>query len=79
LGEGVKSKSSQVLDMFPKEFPIAPQFSPICFGKCCTPFNYIVRPKGRNFVSQNRTLHVRELEKNSVFLVMAQSNWLIAK
>jgi hypothetical protein len=57
LGEGVKSKNSQVSNMVPKEFPITLQFSPICFGKCCTLFNYILRPKGRNFVIQNRTLH----------------------
>jgi hypothetical protein len=31
-----------------KEFPIAPHFYPICFGKCCTPFTYIVGSKGRN-------------------------------
>jgi hypothetical protein len=23
-----------------KEFPIAPHFYPICFGKCCPPVNY---------------------------------------
>jgi hypothetical protein len=38
---GVKVKSSQVPDMFPqKMLPIAPQFYPICFGKCCPPFTY---------------------------------------
>jgi hypothetical protein len=30
-GEG----GSQVPNMFSKEFPIAPHFYPICFGKCC--------------------------------------------
>jgi hypothetical protein len=34
-GSGVKAKSSQVPKMFPKEFPIAPHFYPICFDKCC--------------------------------------------
>ncbi len=34
-GKGVTAKSSQVPDMFSKEFPIAPHFYPICFGKCC--------------------------------------------
>jgi hypothetical protein len=38
---GVKVKSYQVPDMFPKEFPITPHFYPICFGKCCPPFTYI--------------------------------------
>jgi hypothetical protein len=40
-GGVVKPKSSQVSDLFPKEFPIAPYFYPICFGKCCPPFTYI--------------------------------------
>jgi hypothetical protein len=40
-GGVVKPKSSQVSDLFPKEFPIAPYFYPICFGKCCPPFIYI--------------------------------------
>jgi len=34
-GMGVKAKSSEVPDMFSKEFAIAPHFYPICFGKCC--------------------------------------------
>jgi hypothetical protein len=41
LGAGeermVKAKNSQVSGMLPKEFPIAPHFYPICFGKCCPP------------------------------------------
>jgi hypothetical protein len=35
--EGVKAKSYQVYDMFPKEFSITPHFYLICFGKCCSP------------------------------------------
>jgi hypothetical protein len=31
----VKAKSSQISDMFPKEFPITPHFYLIFFGKCC--------------------------------------------
>jgi len=38
----------QVLNVFPKMFSIAPHLNPICFGKCCPPFTYIGRPKGRN-------------------------------
>jgi hypothetical protein len=38
--------------MFPKEFPIAPHFSPTCFDKCCP-------PKENNYVSQNRTFCCR--------------------
>jgi len=42
LGEGaaggVKAISFQVSDMFPKMFPLAPHFYPICFGKCCPSF-----------------------------------------
>ncbi len=41
LGWGFKAKSSQVSDMFLKEFPIASHFYPISFGKCCPPFTKI--------------------------------------
>jgi len=44
--------------MFPKEFPIAPHFHPVCFGKCHPPFNFIGGPKGgRNSILQNRTFY----------------------
>ncbi len=46
VGGGVKAKSVQVPDMFPKGFPIAPPFYPICFDKCCPPFTYTPGPKG---------------------------------
>ncbi len=59
-GSGVKAKSSQVPDMFPKEFPIAPHFYPKCFDKCCPPFTYIGGPKGGNSVLQNRTFYFGE-------------------
>jgi hypothetical protein len=44
----VKAKSSQVTDMFPKEFQIAPHFYPICFGKCCPPSTNIGGQKAWN-------------------------------
>jgi len=47
----VKAKTFQVLNMFPKEFPISPHAYPICFSKCCFPFTYIGGPKGKNFIS----------------------------
>ncbi len=53
----VKIKSSQVPDMFLKEFPIAPGFYPKCFGECCPPFTYIGGPKGRNSILQNRNFY----------------------
>ncbi len=30
-----------------KEFPIAPQFYPICQSKCCPPFTYVGERKGK--------------------------------
>jgi hypothetical protein len=48
-----KAKSSQVPDMFLKEFPIALHLYPICFGKCCTPFTHIGGPRGRKSILQN--------------------------
>jgi len=38
---------SQVLNVFPNMFSIAPHLEPICFGKCYTPFTNIGEPKGR--------------------------------
>jgi hypothetical protein len=40
----------QVPNVFPKTFPIAPDFYCICFGKCCPPSNCIGGPKGRNSI-----------------------------
>jgi len=59
-GGVVKAKSSQVLDMFLKEFLIAPRFYPICFSKCCPPFTDIGGPKGKNSVLQNVTFYFGE-------------------
>jgi len=59
-GEEIKAKSSQVLDMYPKEFPIAPHFYPISFGKCCSLFTNIGGPRGRNSMIQNRTFYLGE-------------------
>jgi hypothetical protein len=57
-----KAKSSQVHDMFSKEFPIAPHFYLICFDKCYPPFTYSAGgPKGRNSILQNRTFYFGEL------------------
>jgi len=53
----VKAKSSQVFDLFPKEFPIAPYLCPICFGKCCPPLICIDGPKGRNSTIHNKTFY----------------------
>ncbi len=49
--------SLQVPKMFPKMFSIAPHFYPICFGECCPLFTYIVGPRGRNSIFQNRTIY----------------------
>jgi len=49
-GKAVKAKSSQVPDMFLKEFSITPHFYPVCFDKHCPPFTYIAGPKGRNSI-----------------------------
>jgi len=50
----VKAKISQVPDN--KESPmVAPHFSPLWFGKCFPPFTYIVGPKERNSIVQNKT------------------------
>jgi hypothetical protein len=61
VGGGVKAKSSQVPDMFLKEFPIAFfHFHPICLGKCCSPFTHIGVLKGRISILQNRTFYFGE-------------------
>jgi len=66
-GGQVKAKSFQVLNMFPKKFPISPHTYPICFGKCCSPLIYIGGPKGTNFITQNITLCFGNLH-NFIFL-----------
>jgi hypothetical protein len=43
---GVKAKSAQVPDMFPKEFPIAPHIYPICFDKMLSSFHLYTWAKG---------------------------------
>ncbi len=53
----VKPRSSQVSDLFPKQFPIAPYLYPICFGKCCPSLIYIAGPKGRNSTLHNKTFY----------------------
>jgi hypothetical protein len=60
--------SLQVPNMFPNMFSIAPQFYPICFGKCCPPFTHIDRPKGRNSMLQNITFCFGELSRILCFL-----------
>ncbi len=55
-----KAKSSQVPDMFPKEFPIALYLYPIRFDKCCPLVTFIGGPKGRNSILQNRTFYSAE-------------------
>ncbi len=50
----------QVPNVFPNMFFIAPNFFPICFGKCCPPFTYIGAPKGINSILQNRTFYFGE-------------------
>jgi hypothetical protein len=68
-------KSSQVPDMFPKEFPIVPHF-----GKCCPPFTYIGGPKGGTWYFKIEPSVMRSLHSFFFFFgVMGQSNWLIAK
>jgi hypothetical protein len=51
----------QVPNEFPNKFSIAPDFSPICFGKCYPPFTYIAGPKERNTILQNKTFYFGEL------------------
>jgi hypothetical protein len=48
-GKGSNQKQS-------KEFPIAPHFYPICFGKCCPPFSFIGGPKGQEVLPQIKTV-----------------------
>jgi hypothetical protein len=85
-GRRVKAKSSQVPNMFLKEFPIVSHFYPISFGKCCPPFIHVGGPKGENSIVQNKTFYLESLPSFFCFCffffwggVIVQSNWLIAK
>ncbi len=50
----------QAPNLFPNIFSIPPPFYRTCFGKCCPPFTYIGRRKGRNSILQNRTIYFGE-------------------
>jgi hypothetical protein len=41
---GSNQRVPKFLTCSPKEFPIAPHFHPVCFGKCRPPFNFIGGP-----------------------------------
>jgi len=49
VGVRFKAKSSQVPDMFPKEFPIVAHFYPNMLWQMLSSFHYIARPKESNF------------------------------
>ncbi len=42
--------SHQVSNVFPNMFSIAPDFYPMCLGRCCPPFTYIGGQKGRTSI-----------------------------
>jgi len=58
----------QVLNMFPNMSSTAPQFYPICFGKCCPPFTYIMWAKGEELYTSKYNLLFQGVSIVSVFL-----------
>jgi hypothetical protein len=46
-----------------KSFKIAPHFSPICFGKCCSPFTKVIMP-----INLNRTFRFQGVYVVSLYL-----------
>jgi hypothetical protein len=69
----LKPRTSQVPDMFLKEFPIAPHFYPICFGNCCPPFTYVGGSMVEIAILQNRAFKFGSLHRFIFFWVMDQS------
>jgi hypothetical protein len=67
---------------FPRVFPIAPRFNPICFAQSPPLLTYIHGPKGEALYHSIESSNLRSLHSFNLFFfffVMGQSNWLIAK
>jgi hypothetical protein len=68
-----------------KEFPTAPQFYPIFFGKCYPLFTYTSGPKGRNFILQKKKtlrrlpkiegIAIGNALKDSSYVYVLKTNW----
>jgi len=64
----------------PRMFPIAPHFNPICFAQSPPLVTYIGGAKGEApHLSIESSILGRLHSFNFSFLVMGESNWLIAK
>jgi hypothetical protein len=70
----VSSQKVPNFNIFPKTFPIAPQFYPICFGKYCPPGTYIGEANGRNPLFSNGTFHFGEAPWFQFFFGYGQSS-----
>jgi hypothetical protein len=65
---------------FPRVFPIAPGFHPLCFAQSPPLLTYVVGgPKGRPLHFSINSSILGSLHGLNVFFVMGHSNWLIAK
>jgi hypothetical protein len=51
-----KNNSGFIFPFFPNVVPIAPYFNPICFDKCCPPSTYMLEPKGKDNMFDNKAL-----------------------
>jgi hypothetical protein len=64
----------------PNMFSIAPQFYPICFGKCCPPFTYIFgQQRGRTLYFKKELLDFRNLHNFICFEWWANQVGLLPK
>jgi len=63
----------------PRVFSIAPHFNPVCFAQSPPLLTYISGPKGEAFHHYIESSILRSLHKFQPFVVMGQSNWLIAE
>jgi hypothetical protein len=68
-----------VLNVFPRVFPIAPRFNPICFAQSPPLLTYIAGAKGEALHLSIESSILGRLHSFNFFFVMGESNWLIAK
>ncbi len=79
------SSSHRVLNMFPRflmcfprAFPIAPRFNPMCFAQSPPLLTYVGGPKGEALHLFLESSILGSFHSFFFFFVMGQSNWLIA-
>jgi hypothetical protein len=75
----VPSEFPSISNMFPRRFPIAPHFNPICFVQSPPLLTYIGAPKGEALHLSIESSILGNLHSFNFFFVTGQLNWLIVE